>query len=171
MNNYCNIGKLVATHGLQGQLILKHNLGKKTALKGLEAMFIEVKKDELLPYFITTATAKNNDEVLIAVEGVVTKEQAMKLTQKQVWLLQADFEKFTHQSSSLSMLGFNLISEEEDLGTILEIIEQPHQVLCRIDLNGNEALIPLHADTLQKVDRKNKKVFVTLPNGLLDIYR
>ena len=59
----------------------------------------------------------------------------------------------------------------EDLGEILEVIEQPHQVLCAILLNGKEALIPIHEDSLEKVDAKNRKVYVSLPDGLLEIYR
>ena len=51
------------------------------------------------------------------------------------------------------------------------MIEQPHQVLLRVTLEGNEALIPLHAETLDKIDRVAQKVYVTLPDGLLDIYR
>jgi 16S rRNA processing protein RimM len=44
-------------------------------------------------------------------------------------------------------------------------------VLCRIDLDGKEAYIPLHSETLVKVDRKNARVFVELPEGLLDVYK
>jgi 16S rRNA processing protein RimM len=68
-------------------------------------------------------------------------------------------------------VGYHLWQGEEDLGEILEVIEQPHQVLCRIDLAGREALIPIHEETLRKVDRKGLKVFVELPDGLLDVYR
>jgi 16S rRNA processing protein RimM len=52
----------------------------------------------------------------------------------------------------------------------LEIIEQPHQILCSILYKGKEALIPVHEESLEKVDQKNRKVFVVLPDGLLDIY-
>ena len=70
------------------------------------------------------------------------------------------------------MLGFHLITDEdEDLGEIIEVIEQPHQILCTILLNGKEALIPIHGESLDKIDQKNRKVYVTLPDGLLDIYR
>ena len=58
-----------------------------------------------------------------------------------------------------------------DLGPILEVIEQPHQVLCKIDLGGKEALIPIHEGTLKKVDQKKRLVWVELPDGLLDVYR
>ena len=38
MPEYFKIGKLVAVHGLKGELLLKHTLGKKTSLKGLQAL-------------------------------------------------------------------------------------------------------------------------------------
>ncbi len=33
------------------------------------------------------------------------------------------------------------------------------------------ALIPVHEDSLEQIDKKNRKLFVNLPEGLLDIYR
>jgi len=54
---------------------------------------------------------------------------------------------------------------------ILEVIEQPHQILCRIEIDNKEALIPLHDETIVKVDRKNNQVTVSLPPGLLEIYQ
>ena len=50
------------------------------------------------------------------------------------------------------------------------MIEQPHQVLCKIFIEGKEALIPLNESTLQKVDKKKKQLYVDLPDGLLEIY-
>jgi 16S rRNA processing protein RimM len=64
-----------------------------------------------------------------------------------------------------------MINDGENLGEILEVIEQPHQILCSILLNNKEALIPIHEDSLEKIDKKNRQVFVKLPDGLLDIYR
>ena len=58
----------------------------------------------------------------------------------------------------------------ENLGEIREVIEQPHQVLCRIDLNGKEALLPVNESTLVKVDQPARLVYLDLPDGLLDLY-
>lgn len=170
MKNYCSIGKLVATFGVHGELILKHHLGKKTSLKGLETLFIEDKKDELLPYFIESVKIKSDDELYIKVEGLTSKEAAQKIVQKQVWLVEEEFHKYAGKSAPISLLGFHMVQDEQDLGEILEVIEQPHQLLCRIDWKGKEALIPLHEETLIKVDKKKKLVMVNLPEGLLDVF-
>jgi len=146
-------------------------LGKKTSLKGLESIFIEEKKDSFLPYFIQWTKIKNKEEIFIKLEGVEDKETARKLTPREVWLTEEDFQKFAAKSSPIALLGFTIVNENENLGEIMEVIEQPHQILCAILLNGKEALIPIHQDSLEKVDAKNRKVYVNLPDGLLDIYR
>lgn len=170
MAEYFNIGKLVAVHGLKGELLLKHELGKKTSLKGLTAIFIEEKKGSFLPYFIETTKIKADDEIYIQLESIDSRESAIKLVAKQVWLTETDFKKFAAKNAPASMLGYTIINDNESLGPILELIEQPHQLLCRLDIKGKEVLIPLHDETLKKIDHKKKEVFVELPDGLLEIY-
>lgn len=172
MSKYFKIGKFVASFGLKGELVLLHSLGKKTSLKGLETIFVEDRKDNFMPYFISATSIKNEAEVYIKLEGIDSKETARKLTPKEVWLTEEDFKNFAAASSPIALLGFHLINDEdEDLGEIIEVIEQPHQILCAILLHGKEALIPIHQESLDKIDQQNRKVYVTLPDGLLDIYK
>lgn len=170
MNEYFNIGKIVAAHGLNGELLLKHELGKKTSLKGLQHLFIEDRKDSFIPWFIETAKSRNESEIYLKLEGINTREAAGKLVRKPVWLTAADFKKFAARSAPAGLLGYLVVHDKEPLGEILELIEQPHQLLCRLEIRGREVLIPLHEATLQKIDHKNKRVNVQLPEGLLDIY-
>lgn len=171
MTEYFKIGKFVSTFGLKGELALKHHLGKKTALKGLKAIFIEERKESFVPWFIESTKIKNDEEVYIKLEGINLPEQARKLIQKEVWLTEADFKKFSAKSSPINLLGYEIIQNGKLLGKILEVIEQPHQILCRIELNNKEAFIPLHEETLKKTDKKNQQVTVVLPPGLLEIYQ
>jgi len=170
MNQYFKIGKFVATHGLSGELILVHSLGKKTTLKGLDALFIEEAKDNFLPYFIEKTSIRSDTETLVKLEGFDSKEAARKITPKEVWMAEKDFNNYAAKAAPIALLGFDIIDGETNLGEIIEVIEQPHQVLCSIMYNGKEALIPIHEESLQKVDKKNKRVHVVLPEGLLEIY-
>lgn len=170
MAEYFKIGKLVAAFGVNGQLILQHELGKKTSLKGLEAIFIEEKKKSFLPWFIESVKIKSDNEIYLNLGGISNREAALKITQKEVWLPEADFKKFAAKSAPANLLGYSIIENEKELGSILEVIEQPHQMLCRIEINTKEVLIPLHAGTLKKIDHKKRQVIVALPDGLLEIY-
>lgn len=170
MTEYFKIGKLVSSFGLKGELILKHNLGKKTSLKDLQAIFLEERKEAFIPWFIEHTKIKSDEEIYIKLEGVDTKEKAIPLVQKEVWVPEVDFQKYSAKTSPINLLGFEIVEDEQVLGQILEVIEQPHQILCRIDYRGKEALIPLHEETIRKIDRKKKQVIVELPEGLLEIY-
>jgi 16S rRNA processing protein RimM len=170
MNEYFKIGKFVSAFGVKGELILKHNLGKKTALKGLQALFVEERKERFIPWFVQSTRIKAADEIYVQLADVVTREAAIKLAQKEVWLPEADFKKFSAKSSPMNLLGYTVVEDGKTLGTILEVLEQPHQMLCRIEINGKEVLIPLHEGTLLKIDKKKSQVAVQLPEGLLEIY-
>jgi 16S rRNA processing protein RimM len=170
MTEYFKIGKLVSVFGLKGELILQHNLGKKTSLKGLNALFIEERKTSFIPWFIESTKIKSEHEIYLKLQEVDSREAAIKLTQKEVWLPEADFKKFSAKTSPINLLGYDIIENDKVLGKIQEVIEQPHQILCRIEIQSKEALIPLHEDTILKIDKKKQQVIVTLPEGLLEIY-
>jgi 16S rRNA processing protein RimM len=170
MNEYFKIGKLAATFGTNGQLILRHHLGKKTSLNGLKVFFIEETTNSFLPYFISSTKIKNDTEIFVSVEGIDSKEKARALLKKEVWLDEPAFKKFAAKTSPISFLGFTIIDNKKELGEVLEVVEQPHQVLCRIVIDGKEVLVPVHENSLEKIDSKNRKLYVNLPDGLLDVY-
>ena len=155
----------MAAFGVNGQLILQHELGKKTSLKDLAAIFIEEKKNSFLPWFIQSTKIKSDNEIYLSVEGITNREAAIE-----VWLTESDFKKFAAKSAPASLLGYTIIDNENSLGPILEVIEQPHQLLCRLEIQTKEVLIPLNENFLQKIDHRKKQVIVVLPDGLLDIY-
>ncbi|MEO8720008.1 MAG: 16S rRNA processing protein RimM [Ginsengibacter sp.] len=171
MNQYFKIGKLTATFGIEGQFILQHSLGKKTSLKGLETIFIEEKGEEFFPYFITSTKIKNEREIFISLDGIESKEAAKFLIKKEVWLMEIDFKKFAATAAPISFLGFMIVHELEELGEVIEVIEQPQQILCAIMIDHKEVLIPIHENSLEKIDQKKRRLYVHLPDGLLEIYK
>jgi len=128
-------------------------------------------KDEMLPYFIQWAKVKGPEEIFLKLEGIDAKETAQKLLHKEVWLTEEQFQQYAAKSAPVTLLGFHLINGGEDIGEVLEVIEHPHQMLFRISYRGKEALIPVHEETLQRIDKRKKQVHVALPDGLLDIYK
>ena len=170
MDEHIYIGKLVATAGLKGDLLLKHILGKKTVFKQAGVLFIETEKNIQLPYFIEKSNSKNNTETIIKFEGLNTKEEAAKFLQKKIWLTKNDFEKYVSKTALVNLIGFIILNNGTELGEVESVIEQPQQILLQITMQKKEVLIPLHEKTLKKIDRRKKQVHVTLPEGLLEIY-
>lgn len=171
MNNYFSIGKLVAVFGLNGEFILKHSLGKRTSLNGVEALFVEERKNSFIPYFVQKTSIKDHEHVFVKLEGIDNKEDARRIVQMGVYLGEADFKKQAASSAPLSLLGFTVQDKEQGtLGVIEEIIEMPMQILAKIIIDEKEVLLPLNEQSIVKVDKKQQIVHVDLPEGLLDIY-
>ena len=107
----------------------------------------------------------------VNLEGIFSKESGRILLKKEVWLVEEDFNKFASGAAPISLLGYMIICDKEEIGKVIEVIEQPHQILCKVMLEDKEALIPIHEASLLKTDKKNRLLYVDIAAGLLDLYR
>lgn len=169
-NSYRNIGKIVSAFGLKGDLIVLHHLGKKIAVSKLKVIFLEGKKDELLPYFVSFAKKKGSDELMLKLEGVDTKEAVSQFLRHDVWIREEEIPWHTPKDNPIGWVGYQVVDQGRELGAVLEIIEQPHQILCRLEMQGKEVLIPINEQTLRSIDHPAKSLFLALPDGLLEVY-
>jgi 16S rRNA processing protein RimM len=170
MDQLIRIGQFAAAHGVEGLLVLHHNLGKKTDFSGVESLVLETAPGRFLPYFIAEARARNAADTVIRLEGVDTREKALALLKKAAWLDQALAQRLASPSAPLVLVGYAVIDHGKSLGPVLEVIEQPNQLLLRLEIGGKEVLVPIHEGTLDKLDHRKREIKVSLPEGLLDIY-
>ena len=169
-NSYRNIGKIVSVFGLKGEMIVQHHLGNKIAVTKIKVIFLEEKKDELLPYFIEAARKKGEDDLYLKLEGIDSKEAASKFMRREVWMKEEEVQIHTRKNNPIGWVGYHVVDKGKDLGPILEIIEQPHQVLGRLEIDSKEVLIPINDQTLEKIDHKTRRLLLNLPDGLLEVY-
>jgi 16S rRNA processing protein RimM len=170
VNSYRNIGKIVSAFGVKGDLIVQHHLGKKLAITKINVIFLEQKKDEMLPYFVTFAKKRGDDEMMLKLDGIDSKEAVSKYLRRDVWIPEEEIQTHTQKSNPIGWVGYSIVDQGENLGPILEIIEQPHQILCRLEIDSKEVLVPINNNTLDKVDHAKRVVMLTLPDGLLEVY-
>jgi 16S rRNA processing protein RimM len=168
--SFRNIGKIVSAFGLKGEMIAVHSLGKKIAVTKIKVIYLEQKKDELLPYFVEAARKKGEDQLYLKLEGIDSKEAVSKYLRKEVWMREEEVQSHTQKDNPIGWVGYRLVDQGRDLGAVLEIIEQPHQVLCRLEIDSKEVLIPINEQTLDKIDHKTKSLLLNLPDGLLEVY-
>jgi len=170
---YIQIGKLVATHGIKGDLILEHAVGERLkagALGQIKVIFLEPVKGSYIPYFVEKVALKNDGEWLVKLEGTESKEAAKLLVRKNVWLERKVFDNLMDGFQPVALIGYTVVDNGQILSEVEEVIEQPHQILLKITYQQKEVLIPLHSETLTKMDPVGRKVHVHLPDGLLEIY-
>lgn len=170
MEQYYEVGKIVSTFGLKGEIIFQHSLKRNTDLKGLACIFIEEKRETFLPYFVEFSSKKDEQTVLLKLEGINNKEEATFLIQKKIWFREQDFKKYLAKNALISLLNFAIIFKNDKLGKIIEIIDTPMQKLAKIVIDNKEVFIPLNEQTIIKIDNKHKELYLNIPEGLLDVY-
>lgn len=170
MDERIHIGRIVAVHGLDGTLVVRHDLGRPAVLTDCSALFLEMAPGSLIPYFPLSGSARSEAETHLRLEGVDTPEKARRLIRKPIWIPEPDFRRLASRTAPISLLGYRVIASGRDLGPVLEVIEQPHQVLLRLEVTGKEVLIPLHEGTLRRSDARQRRLDMVLPDGLLEVY-
>jgi 16S rRNA processing protein RimM len=164
------VGKIVATHGIQGAVILKHIVERSGWLKKDIPLFIELLKGSYIPYFTIQAKDSNDEEIIIHLEDVASAEAAKKLVGKHVYV-NADVLGDKAEDSPLLWIGFNIVDKQKgSLGTIEDVYQAGAQWLAKITINDSEVLIPLVKEFLIQVNTRNKFIRTDLPEGLIDIY-
>jgi 16S rRNA processing protein RimM len=163
------IGKIVATHGLQGGLILTHIIGASDWLTPGAVLFIELRKESYIPFFVASARGLKADEYLIQLEDVATVDEARKLVSRHAYV-QEEILKRHAADSPLMWIGFNIVDRQQGgLGAIQDVLQTGSQWLARLDYQGREALIPLIDAFIIEVSLKNRFIRMDLPEGLLEL--
>ena len=69
------------------------------------------------------------------------------------------------------VIGFQVIDiEKGNIGTCQDFIEISHNPIMQIDHNGTEILIPAIDEVFKEIDRENKQILISAPDGLIDVY-
>ena len=164
------LGRVAKTHGIKGEVTIKLDVDDPSAYLGMKYFVLEINK-VLTPFFVEKIT-DSGDKFFASIQDVKTVEAASALTGKSVYLPLELLPKLSgKQFYYHEVKGFMLIDTEKgELGPIDDIIEYPTQAIIQVHKDGKEILIPILEQVIQKVDRKAKKLYVTAPEGLVEMY-
>jgi 16S rRNA processing protein RimM len=164
------VGKIAATHGIGGAMVFTHIVGSSQWIRKGGALFVEMNKGSNIPYFISSVKVVNNEEVIISVEEIDKVESAKRLVSKNIYVEESALKGFERQSPLL-WIGFDLLDKKEGpLGKIEDVLQTGNQWIAKITYKDAEVLVPLIEQTIENLNIKTKKIQVTLPEGLLDVY-
>ena len=165
---YC-LGRITKPWGVKGQLVLFLDVDSPDDYLDLDSAFVEI-KGQLVPHFFHIDNINGNKAV--ATFEDLTPEQAGALVGHELYLPldllpKLDGNRFYFHE----VAGFRVVdSQHGDIGTIEQVIEYPAQPLFQVMKNGTEILIPVIDEVIDTVDRQNKTIHITAPNGLIDLY-
>ena len=171
MSEFVNVGKLIKTHGLKGDITIRIDNSFEEDFFNTEKIFIE-HHGQKIPYFIDDIQRSNH--LLIKLEDINTPEEAFDLTNKSIFMttsdISVDIETSTNNDHS-DFIGMTIydVQEKVTIGMIENIISFPQQDMALINYKNKEILIPFVAAFIIDIDLSKNQINMSLPKGLLDL--
>jgi 16S rRNA processing protein RimM len=170
-DNCFQLGYVAKVHGLQGEVSIVLDVDYPEDYEDLKHIFIE-QKSRLVPFFIEHFVLQHNNKVLAKFEDFDTVDDAGKLVGSALFLPLKELQELDEdQYYYHDLIGFEVLDEAlGNIGEVKVIYDLETQDLLGVDHQGKEVLIPIKDEIILKVDKAEKKVYCSLPEGLLDIY-
>ena len=164
------IGKVVGKYSFKGELLVKTDSDNPEQYTELKSIFIEL-GNALVPFIINSVQLHKSQLIRIRFENVTNEIEADKLIKKDVYLPLSYLPKLKGKKFYYhEVIGFSIMHNKENLGTIVRIHDQGPQALFEIKkYDGSTSLIPIHDDFIINVDRGKKNISVEIPDGLLEL--
>ena len=164
------LGHITKTHGTQGELVVLLDSDSPNNYKKLELVFVEINK-QLIPFFVKTIKIQGNN-AFVTFEDLKTVEEADALVYSRLFLPLSFLPKLSGNKFYFHEIrGYTVVDKHQGtLGTIIETMEFPQQILIQMEYKSKEVLFPFNDHTFVKIDKEQKLFYVDLPEGLVEIY-
>ena len=164
------LGRIVKKYSFKGEVVLKLDTDEPDIYKNLDVVFLDLGK-KLLPFFIKNSLLQKGNQLRIQFEEINNETDADAILKTDVYLPLNLLPKLTgDQFYFHEVIGFMLEDVNYgEIGIITSINDKTAQDLFIIKKEDTEILIPMIDDFIKKIDRKNKKVIIKTPEGLIEM--
>lgn len=163
------LGTVVKTHGLRGELVFFLDVDFPEDYKELESVLIDI-NGKLVPFFIESFQHQGA-RAIVGLEDIRTLEDAEPLAGKELYLPLKALPKLAKgQYYYHELIGLEVFDDDKLIGTVTGVFQMPTNYLMGVDHKGTEVLIPLEDELIVSVDLEQRKIITRLPEGLLDVY-
>lgn len=165
------VGKVLKTHGREGELIISSDLKLPDKFVKEESIFIQA-DGLLVPFFIERAFLKTSYTAVIKLEDINSIEDADELTSSDWYVTKKQWERlFEEEISDYSFLDQFMVYDQNDerIGQVTGILEIPSNTLLEVNYKDRTIEVPINDETLLHVDADKEIIKITIPEGLLDL--
>jgi 16S rRNA processing protein RimM len=165
------VGTVVNKFSFKGELLVKLDTDEPELFLEMESVFIEIGKN-LVPFFIEKSSLHKSMLLRIKIEDVTDEAAADALMKKELYLPLTELPQLEgNQFYYHEVIGFTMTDTNYGLvGIITGINDTTSQALFEVTNKDREVLIPLSDHFIEKVNRTEKTILVTTPDGLIDLY-
>lgn len=165
------LGNIVSKYSFKGEVLVKLDTDDPEIYENMESVFVSL-GNNLVPFFIKRCRLHKSNLLRIDFEEVKSESDADRIMKSGLYLPLTMLPKLTGNKFYYhEIVGFAMIdSVHGDIGIIQSVNDTTAQALFEVEKDGAQLLIPISDDIITKVDRENKRILVTTPEGLVDLY-
>jgi 16S rRNA processing protein RimM len=166
-DKYIAVGKIVTTHGIQGELIfLMYDRSSHLLSEGCKVRLVGDKYDK---EYSVNSINYSSTKFRLTFDGVNNPEDAARLRGLIIMFNRDGFPDLQGDEYYLvDLIGFELFdSVGDNIGKITDVLELPTNNSMVIEKNGKEILIPIMDDFVKNIDFDKKIVKVDNIEGFL----
>ena len=166
------LGTIVGKYSFKGEVLIKLETDSPKSYLDLEGVLVN-NPQCIGPFFIDSAQLQKTTLLRVKFEGVSNETEADQLIKKKVFLPLDQLPKLEgNRFYYHEIKDFIAIDQfEKKIGVIKSVNDSGPQALFMIDNNGTEILIPVHDNFITKLNREEKRIYLNLPDGLLEIFQ
>jgi 16S rRNA processing protein RimM len=163
------LGTITKVHGYEGAVTVRLEKTFTENIPDLESVFLEI-EGKPVPFFISESDYPGGNILRLKFEGYESVGKIAEFTGCRIFLT-ADKDNSDSSESIRDLTGYNVhLKDNSFLGVVLNLIENPGQLLLNINTEtGKQILIPLHDDLIVKIDKNKGIITMDLPEGLIDL--
>ena len=168
MDKYLELGQIVNTFGIKGQVKVMPFTDDIKKFDKLKEIYIE-KKHELKLFQIEKVNYSKN-MVILKLKGIETPEEAERLRNSYLKINRKDAKKLPEGTYYIAdLIGLDVYTDENKvLGKVDYIYNAGSSDIYVVkDEQGKEILLPAIKEVLKQVDLENKKIIVHIIKGLI----
>ena len=163
------LGKIIKKYNFKGEVLIKIDGNLSKNYFNLKNVLIENEKN-LVPFFIINIKLHKPDILRIKFEDIDSEELANKILKKDIYLPLSILPPLIGKKFYFhEVIGFKVISEKKVIGIINKINDLSPQPIFEIKNKNRIILVPIHNDFIIKINRKEKNIQLSLPDGLLEL--
>lgn len=165
------LGKIVSKYSFKGEVLVKVDTDEPEIYEKMESVFVSL-GNNLVPFFIDKCRLHKSSLLRIDFEEVMNESDADRIMGSKLYLPLSFLPKLTGDKFYYhEVIGFTLMDDVHgDIGKIIGVNDSTTQALFEVENGDKQLLIPINDEIITKVDRENNTIFVTTPEGLVDLY-
>lgn len=171
MINYFEVGKIINTHGVKGEVKIMPLTDDPSRFEKLKQVYISPDISDNMRKYDIQWVKYHKTFVIMKIEGIDDMDSAQRLKEQYLIIDRKDAVKLPQDTYFISdLIGFAVYDESgKMLGSLKEILQTgSNDVYVVRDENKREILIPALKSVVNEISLDNNRITVTLPQGLID---